>query len=103
MNLLIERNQEIIARRRRGESPRAIARTLGVSPGVVSGVLHRADIIFDHEKANLGQGSKRKYDDNLKAYAVAMLYRLGYKAASVKTGVSFSQIYQWRKELELRA
>jgi hypothetical protein len=56
-----ERNAEIIRRRKAGEWPRAIARSMGLSPNAVIGVCNRAGLsgMSGHAECPRGESSPR--------------------------------------------
>lgn len=58
MSKNVERNAEIIRRRKAGEGPREIARRLKLSPSVVAGVLGRADCV-DHNAPQANRSPRR--------------------------------------------
>lgn len=86
-----QRNREILEMRKTGLCPSSIAKALGITSGVVSGVLNRAKV-----RGLTG------FDDQEKEEAVALLDVEGHDAASRRYGVSIGTIYWWKRQLQYR-
>lgn len=86
------RNAAIVALRGEGVGPREIARRLGLSPGVVSGVLHRAGIVI----APQSDGSA--YPESTRRSALALAGRIGVERAAAEAGVAERTLWDWRAQ-----
>lgn len=92
-----KRNAEILRRRAAGDGPRKIARDLGLSVGVVSGVLVRA-LATDPEDAHAGARGN-DYTPEYRAWAASLLDTMSSRAAARLAGVGQGSVRLWAKRL----
>lgn len=88
-----ERNATILELRRKGVGPRAIAKHLGISSGVVAGVLSRADACLARASVS------RRATPAFKRIVVDDLARSTYRAVSDKWSIPTGTISGWRRQL----
>lgn len=89
-----ERNAEIIRRRKAGEGPRKIARSMDLSPYVVAGVLKRANMTDADAPQAKGRGGD--YSPEFKRNAVMMATATSQWKAARAFGVARSTIQLWQ-------
>jgi lambda repressor-like predicted transcriptional regulator len=84
-----DRNSKIVAAHKAGAGLRKIARDMGLSPGVVAGVLHRKGLTT--EKLGRGNGVPAE----IREAAAREAWASTYQAAADKYGVAASTVFKW--------
>lgn len=90
------RIEKVLALRSEGLSYAQVAKRLGVTRGVVSGLIYRHDNPRP-QRTSLWIGNYAT--DEFRIWAVGQMDRYGWKAAAEKTGVTWRTLYRWRNRL----
>lgn len=89
------RNDEIIQRRRTGEKPRAIARSMDLSAGAVAGVLRRAGLTDPTRPQSNSNRSRPRLPATLRELVIDHRRGATQWATSVYFGISPHTVWRW--------